>query len=409
MKILFFVHQFYPECNTGAEKIVLSLAKMMQRYGHRVKVFTYSFHPPSFYDRGLGDIAIKEFVHEGVPVLAFRCRNTSSDIDFSFENPDLSEIAAELIRRERADILHVTYSPRVGELIKSAKQLATPYIVTLTDFFMICPKETLLRSNGAICTGPESGRACIEYCPELSVEKIRKRLTVAREVLSHAKVIVAPSIFAAEMFQKEFKDLEIKVIRYGLPLPAPIADARGYSRGDSVVFCLAGPLESHNGTSTLIEAFMSVTSPTASLKIYATRGAPEPVAMLRDAARQDSRIEFCGDYVPERFTEILQTIDVLVMPSLSHQFPLVVSEALASNVPVITSDVGGTIEIIQDDMNGFVFKMGDAGHLARVIQKVVDTPEVLNRIKANISRMVFSTTEQEAYTYQRIYNQVCVA
>src|SRR5262249_802219 len=148
-------------------------------------------------------------------------------------------------------------------------------------------------SNGAVCTGPESGRACIEHCSELSVEKIRKRLSVVRDVLSHAKIVVAPSIFAAEMFQREFKDVQIKVIRNGLPLPAPIGNEWRYMAGDSVVFCLAGPLQSHNGAGTLIEAFMSVISPTASLKIYATRGVSEPVGRLRDAARQDSRIEFC--------------------------------------------------------------------------------------------------------------------
>src|SRR5262249_33436448 len=119
MNILYLVHQFYPEYSTGTEKLVLNVSKMMQQGGHRVKVLTYSFYPPSFYERRLGDIAIKEFVYEGVPVLAFRYRKIPADIHFSFENHELSKVAHDLIRREKPDVVHVGHSMRVGELLKS--------------------------------------------------------------------------------------------------------------------------------------------------------------------------------------------------------------------------------------------------------------------------------------------------
>src|SRR5262245_57093713 len=157
MNILYLVHQFYPEYSTGTEKIVLNLAKMMQQCGHRVKVFTYSFSPPKFYEHRLGGIAIKEFVYESVPVLAFKYRMTTDDIHFSFENHELSKVAGDLIRRERPEVVHAGHLMRVGELLKSARQLGIPYVITLTDFFMMCPKYTLIRSNGSLCFGPESG------------------------------------------------------------------------------------------------------------------------------------------------------------------------------------------------------------------------------------------------------------
>ena len=408
MKILYLVHRFCPEYFTGAERVILNLATMMQICGHRVKVFTYSFHPPSFYDRSLGSIAIKEFVHEGVPVLAFRYRNTPDDIDFGFESPALSEVAADLIRREGPDVVHAGHTMRVGELLKSAQQLGIPCVVTLNDFFMMCPKQTLVRSDGSLCGGPESGRACGEYCSELPVEAIPKRLAAARDFLTKAKTVAAPSCFLAAIHQREFGPITIKPVRNGLPLDTLECNMRRYERGDSVVFCYAGPLDSHQGVHILIEAFMSVRSASASLRIHGTKDAPESYAcMLKERARPDKRIEFRGEYASLQLGRVLESVDVMVIPSLWHEsHPLVLGEALASNVPVIVSDVGGMTETVEDNVNGFVFAMGDTAHLTEVLQKVVDAPEVLNPLKGNINQMVVTTVEQEAYAYERIYNQI---
>jgi hypothetical protein len=42
MKILYLVHQFYPDAYQGTEKFVLQLAQHCQAAGHEVKVITYS-------------------------------------------------------------------------------------------------------------------------------------------------------------------------------------------------------------------------------------------------------------------------------------------------------------------------------------------------------------------------------
>jgi len=410
MKILYLANRFYPEHSTAKEKIILNLAKMMQRYGHRVKVFTSSFYPPSFYDRSLGALAIKEFVYDSVPVLAFRYRGIFKDFDSRIENEALSEISGDLIRRERPDVVHAGPSI-VGELIASAKKLGIPYVMTLTDLSMMCPKSTLVRSDQSLCDGPESGEACGQHCSELPPIEIPTRLAKVRQFLTHAKVIAVPSRFMAQRFQKEFGALSIRVVRNGLSFNTMMWNLRRYGRGEALVFGYAGSLNPPDGVHILIEAFMSVNSPQASLKIYGARSVSEPyMQMLKDIALQDRRIEFCGGYAADQVCEILQNIDLLVTPSLWHEsYPLVVNEALACNVPVIASDVGGTSETIQDQFNGFTFRVRDVGHLARVLQTVADTPEMLNAIKDNIGQMVITTVEQEAYTYDRIYTEVCVA
>src|SRR5262249_41376777 len=155
-------------------------------------------------------------------------------------------------------------------------------------FFMICPKSTLLRSNGCLCSGPESGQACRQYCPELPVEKIPDRLAIARALLMHAKVVVSPSVLLMQVFQREFGDLKIELVRHGLTFHPRTCNLQRYSPGDALVFCYAGSLTPHTGVHTLLAGFMSVRSPKASLKIYATGAVSDDyVAKLKQTAQAD--------------------------------------------------------------------------------------------------------------------------
>jgi hypothetical protein len=56
VKIIYLIHQFYPEFYTGTEKFILNLASMMQKAGNKVKVVTYSFYEDSIYDQARGAI-----------------------------------------------------------------------------------------------------------------------------------------------------------------------------------------------------------------------------------------------------------------------------------------------------------------------------------------------------------------
>ena len=129
MKILYLVHQFYPEYYTGTEKFVFNIATMMQKIGNAVKIITYSFYDDSFYDRKIGNIMLKEFTYKGIPIIAFRHKNIPEDIHIALTNDDVSEIASDIIANENPDIIHAGHV----EYLQEAADLGDVLIIGLNS------------------------------------------------------------------------------------------------------------------------------------------------------------------------------------------------------------------------------------------------------------------------------------
>lgn len=79
---------------------------------------------------------------------------------------------------------------------------------------------------------------------------------------------------------------------------------------------------------------------------------------------------------------IIPGCDVLVLPSFSESFGLVLIEALACEKPVIGSDVGGISEIITEDV-GLLIDPHDASSLSDAIDKIIGDDEFRGKLASN--------------------------
>jgi len=75
------------------------------------------------------------------------------------------------------------------------------------------------------------------------------------------------------------------------------------------------------------------------------------------------QVEFAGILNEERLLDELSRAAVLVLPSYQENAPMVIQEAMAGGVPVISSRVGGTKYQIEDGESGFLFEAGDVSAL----------------------------------------------
>jgi glycosyltransferase involved in cell wall biosynthesis len=86
------------------------------------------------------------------------------------------------------------------------------------------------------------------------------------------------------------------------------------------------------------------------------------------------KVTFLGwrDDIPE----IMQVLDIFVLPSLNEGMGRVLVEAMAAGRPIVASKVGGIPDLVKDGQNGFLVKPGDANDLSSAIKKLLNDKKV---------------------------------
>lgn len=406
MKILYLIHQFMPEFNTGTEKFIYNLAAMSQKAGHNVKVITYSFYDKKQYDYRIGKIFFKDFLYHGIPVTALRHRNVPISEHYSLVDPELAAVAKAIIEKEKPDVVHVGHTMRMAEIVHQLKLLKVPYILTLTDYFLICPKVNLTAGHNNLCKGPQELASCRNLCTDLRPEYLKSRRTSAASILLAAEEITAPSNFIAGVFRSEISGLRISVVPHGLSFAHLHKNERAYTPESDLTFCFAGSLNAHKGVHLLIEAFQKLPHKNIKLKIFGSGPDNNYALSLKTKTKTDTRISFEGEFSPADIGEIMQGIDVIVIPSICYEsFSFILHEAIACNVPVIASELGALPEKIKNNATGILFVPGSASSLSDALTGICNNRTLLNEYKAALRYLEVYKIEQEAHTYERIYKR----
>lgn len=102
--------------------------------------------------------------------------------------------------------------------------------------------------------------------------------------------------------------------------------------------------------------------------------------ILQPLARE--RVHFAG-YVPhDQLAERFQDASILVNPSLSESFGMSLIEAMAAGVPVVATQVGGMVDIVEDGKTGMLVEPDDADRLAEAIIRLTSDVHLRNRMGA---------------------------
>lgn len=124
-----------------------------------------------------------------------------------------------------------------------------------------------------------------------------------------------------------------------------------------------GRLIHEKGVDVLLDAFKRLNAPNTRLIIVGG-----------DTGRQceDERISFVEFQKKEELSAYYRAADVLVLPTRGDVWGLVVNEALANGVPVVTTDrCGAGLQMLRNGVNGYVISSEDAQAMSRAIASVL--------------------------------------
>jgi N,N'-diacetylbacillosaminyl-diphospho-undecaprenol alpha-1,3-N-acetylgalactosaminyltransferase len=145
-----------------------------------------------------------------------------------------------------------------------------------------------------------------------------------------------------------------------------------------VTVCMVARLIRDKGVEEYVAAAREVRARLGSRVRFRLVGEPDqgnPGSMPRewlDDVRAGGDVELLGerDDVPK----ILAASDIYCLPSYGEGLPMSVLEALASGLPVVTTDVPGCRDTVRDGLNGFVVPARDVPALAGALRRLAEDP-----------------------------------
>ena len=434
MKIVQVIHGFPPYNMAGSEVYTYNLSRELAKEDE-----VYVFHRIADPEREEYEMSLGTC--DGLNVCTIN--NTFKYCD-SFEktyrNDMISKKFGSFLDEVKADIVHFGHVTCLSTtLIEEAKNRKIPVIFTLHDFWLFCQLGQLLKRDLSLCHGPKDSECARCLAPQLAIKggvrkafeiinrtipnfqnrtrlgkilskiyrqyakafflfqknakaQIQKRTAHIKEMCSLVDLFIAPSNFLLGKFiEFGIPRYKITYIGHGLNMALFNNFSKVYSQ--KIRFGYIGTIIPSKGVHVLLEAFNSVKSQNAELRIHGKFlpyhfGFEDYPDYLRSLAKKDNILWF-GEYDNKDVARILSEIDVLVVPSIWYEtFSLTIREAFIGGVPVITSNIGAMAESVQDGVNGLLFQARNSKDLAKKMQMVIDDPGLIERLRKNIKPVI---------------------
>lgn len=182
-----------------------------------------------------------------------------------------------------------------------------------------------------------------------------------------ADVVVCNSTFARGVLESEgVPPQKIAVVPLGIRLPSPnsVRDASS-RRGGRLRVLYVGAEALRKGVPYLVQALNLLGSSQIEARFVGNLG------LSQHGLAEVQRVGETKGTVPRsEMDSHFAWADVLVLPSISDTFGLVILEAMARGVPVIASENTGGPDVVREDVDGFVVRMRDGEAIARRLDEL---------------------------------------
>lgn len=359
----------------GSGVVATELGKSLAERGHSVHFISYQ--QPARLDFFSNNVFYHEVMVGKYPLFDFPPYETS-----------LTSRLVDVVKFEKLELLHVHYViPHASAAIMAKKILATegihiPVITTLhgTDITLVGKDPSF---------EPVVQYSINESDAVTSVSEFLKQDTY-RLFKTTKDISVIPNFIDFSRFQKQNREHFKKAIApSGEKLLVHTSNFRKVKRVDDVV-----------------RIFEKVRKEIPS-KLLLVGDGPERYHVEQLCRELDicDGISFLGKQNPVE--EILSICDLFLMPSETESFGLAALEAMACEVPVVSSNTGGIPEMNIEGVTGFLCNVGDVEEMARKSVYILQDEKKLDTFKKNsLAHAQKFDINKIVPLYERFYRQV---
>jgi glycosyltransferase involved in cell wall biosynthesis len=348
MRILMTSYEF-PPIGGGGSAVVAGLSRELAANGHEVDLVTMSF-------RGYPAEETVDGVHvHRVPCLR-RAKHTCTAPEAMTYVAGALPVIRRLLARKRYDVMHAHFILPDGLLAwRVRRTTGLPYVIT---------------AHGSDVPGYN-----------------RQRLRLAhqllgplwRKVVNGASRIISPSRILEQLVLAQQPDLKTLVIPNGLE----VGDFASRTHG-SRVLVVTRMLE-RKGVQWVLD---SLAESPVEAEVHIVGDGPYLPELRRQAEALGSPARFWGwlDNRSPALRALYQSAGIFVFPSEAENFPIVLLEAMAAGLAIITTEGTGCAEVVGDA--GLLVPVRDSQAIGRALRRLLDNPDLRLSLGAAAQRRI---------------------
>jgi glycosyltransferase involved in cell wall biosynthesis len=151
----------------------------------------------------------------------------------------------------------------------------------------------------------------------------------------------------------------------------------------------AGTLRDRKGYNRLLEAFSKIAPKYPDWKlVFAGNGEIGKAKQLALDLRIENQTQFLGWISGEDKTLAFQKASIFCLPSWGEGFPMGVLDAWSFGLPVVTTPVGGIVDIVTHGVNGLIFDVKSIIELSKCLEQLIVSESLRDSIIINTDKLV---------------------
>jgi colanic acid/amylovoran biosynthesis glycosyltransferase len=153
------------------------------------------------------------------------------------------------------------------------------------------------------------------------------------------------------------------------------------TRGPVEIVCV-GRLVSAKGQHVLLAAFRRLVVEGHNVRLRLVGDGPDRVSLEAMAARDELKglVIFEGAVEPDRVRSFLEAADIFALPSFAEGIPVALMEAMAMEIPCVSTAITGIPELIRSDIDGILVGPANEDQLAAALARLIENPDLREQL-----------------------------
>jgi glycosyltransferase involved in cell wall biosynthesis len=448
IRVLHIGFGFTPWRGGGLIEYAEDIMKEQVKHGYEVYYFCSGRHYPFFRSTRLkrwyrNGYTIFEVINP--PIYHGGDRGTIFDL----ECEEIEYLFKEVLEKIKPDLIHIQELAGLpSSLIDIAVSRKVPTIMTLQDYFLLCPTLKLFDYTNQNCLNFEDGKRCVICCKNIS----NNLLSLFKQTISYEfrryKLYTPAKLFYKIFLRKipfylikriEKKDKGSKYLSYSLHDFFKLRREKNIERLKKIDLLIAQSkkvekiyrhylgLDESESKDKIITLHLTVkhvekivpkrldkiSYPIKFATLNGCASIPKGALLMLETIRilhnkglssyfefhifggitkelkkeilQFNNTFYHGPYKLSELNEILENVDVGIVPSIWEEaYGFVGIEFLAKGIPVIGNNKGGIVDYTIDGFTGFVNYGNNAEGMANIIAKIISEPNIIKVLNGKI-------------------------